>query len=421
MKIGELSRKYNISPHTIRYYIERGMLVPKGQAQYTFSEKDEEDLRLILKMKQELFPLEGIADMLTLRRTGNLVEEDTLRQSLAVMNTHLERLHGQILQLQDAVRMTEQDRAELQSRASQLMDQAPCQTGVPFSALPLLRCPVCGQPYRLYDAVLDSRYVFQGTLRCSLGHEIRIEHGLIKTGNLYTGNHDWPDLNRGLNRELGNQYMSWLMRGQDVLAEQLKGLGLHHSVLMETHINAYFFAYNHMDVIPEDCLYIVIDRFPEMLEMYKTHLEKRGIERDILYIADDSTSYPLREACVDLLISVVSENEYSLYHTDSYLASMKPYLAPKAPVLGIFTGFHGHTKTQARIHEKYPDSCRVPYELGNHERQFREAGYRLEEKVISVVEDVKSREHYSFSGFVPGDKLHIMAYKAIPEDKKKTV
>lgn len=47
MKIGELAKITNLSVDTIRYYVNLGLLVPASESkQYSFSEKDIQDLKL---------------------------------------------------------------------------------------------------------------------------------------------------------------------------------------------------------------------------------------------------------------------------------------------------------------------------------------------------------------------------------------
>ena len=68
-------------------------------------------------------------------------------------------------------------------------------------------------------------------------------------------------------------------------------------------MNGYFFLYKHFNRLPTDCLYIIVDKFPETLRTYKKLLEQLNLPLEILFIADNSVNYPLRERCVDLLIS----------------------------------------------------------------------------------------------------------------------
>lgn len=61
MKIGELSKRTGVSRDTIRYYVNRGILLPEtNRAQYNFTERELHDLQIILRMKQQQFNLKEI-------------------------------------------------------------------------------------------------------------------------------------------------------------------------------------------------------------------------------------------------------------------------------------------------------------------------------------------------------------------------
>ena len=50
MKIGQLAKLCGVTVATVRYYVSMGMLIPNdSSAQYDFSEREVEDLNLILK------------------------------------------------------------------------------------------------------------------------------------------------------------------------------------------------------------------------------------------------------------------------------------------------------------------------------------------------------------------------------------
>ena len=65
MKIGQLAKLCGVSVATVRYYVSMGMLIPNdSSAQYDFSEREVEDLNLILKMRKHQFKLKEIQQYL---------------------------------------------------------------------------------------------------------------------------------------------------------------------------------------------------------------------------------------------------------------------------------------------------------------------------------------------------------------------
>ena len=65
-------------------------------------------------------------------------------------------------------------------------------------------------------------------------------------------------------------------------------------VVLETHPNAYFFLHMAASRAPRGPLYVVVDKFPETLEMYKRKLDRSAPDLEILYLADASLDFPIR-------------------------------------------------------------------------------------------------------------------------------
>ena len=413
MKIGEVAQKYNVSKDTLRFYMKSGLLIPEGTTKYSryeFQKRDLEDLELILHMKDQQFGLKDIMTMLTLRRTSNMVEPQTIRVYTDLYNGKKRELQNQIAELNRALDSIEQDEA----RFAEGGIGASAMTGVPLRALGILKCPACGGTLRLENADLDARYIYRGMLRCNCGKELQIENGILETGNRYTGKYDRPDIKRELYSEAGGLFVSYLQKGLDEIYRYLRQNKHASGVIMETHINSFFFAYNHLDAIPEDSLCIVVDKFSEMLHEYKRLLEAMGIQRDFLFIADNSMSFPLREKSVDLLINCMSDNEYCLYDTGSYIGDMKPYLKDDTEVVGTLLTFDGYTESQRRIHQTYPEGNESPFSRALFEQQYRNAGYHLMTKEVGIVGAVENAGRFTWACLVPGDPMRISFMHAVP-------
>jgi DNA-binding transcriptional MerR regulator len=140
MKIGELAAKFNISRDTIRYYINEGLLVPNGNAQYNFGVREVKELELILRMKDQQFSLQKIAEMLTLHRTSNMVEPETINECISLLENQRMELQLQVKQFQHAADSILEDEKMLAGQVK----GASVHTGVPLKALDLLVCPCCG-------------------------------------------------------------------------------------------------------------------------------------------------------------------------------------------------------------------------------------------------------------------------------------
>ncbi len=421
MKIGEFSKKCGVSKDTIRYYVTNGLLIPNDtNAQYNFTDREYQDILLILKMKEQHFTLKEIQRYFALIRHSNFIEPETIEDCLSMLNQKKDEINDQMVNLQQSLDYLEQEITRLTTRAQ----KKPLQTGIPLCALPLLVCPHCGRSLRVESAAIYNNCIVSGTLlcpqdkHCSHGYQAAIEHGIIKTGNLYTLPNDRPDLKRGMYRGLGNEFSTCLQKCYNSIEDKLRKTDLHGKVVLEANINGYFFLYNHLWLLPEDCLCIVVDKYPEMLELYKSLIEQLNLKRNILYIADNCVNYPLKPSCVDLHISYFGENEYLLYHNNCYLADAKKYFKTSTQILGAYLSYDKNSKTRKNLAEKYPECGAHSYYFNYLLNDYTLAGYEMSSvKVGSILNTL--RKEYSFECHVDGEALEIYSFDAAPTPLKK--
>jgi len=181
---------------------------------------------------------------------------------------------------------------------------------------------------------------------------------------------------------------------------------------METHINAYFylqFELQHLDLT--EAKIIIVDKFPEMLALYKDLIDRQGFEVDILYLADDSTKWPLKTGCVDIFLDFFASNEHQFYRPSSLSTEITPYLAAEANMLGTyFYMVNGH-KTIRKLVADYPEASKENFDLNIFLRELNANGYRLlEDNHLGYITD--SGEKWCFGFHVTGEEMHLMSYLA---------
>ena len=419
MKIGELAQLCGVPQATIRYYVRTGMLVPDDSgSQYNFTDREYQNLQLILKMKRQKFNLKEIQDYLVLTRHSNFIEPDTIAACLQMLEAKRQELNQEIDELLRSVQEIDQEILDLNNRVVQPADK----TGVPLSALHLLVCPHCGRRLKVDNAAILDDSIWSGTLYCAnedcpKGYRAAIEHGIVKTGNLYTGDHDWPDLKRGLYRNMVPEFSTGMQKSYDYIAEETRKMDLHGKVVLESNINGNFYLYQHLELLPEDCILVVTDRFPEMLEMYKNLIEQMGWKRDILFIADNSINFPLKRECVDLHISCLGENEYNLYHPRPFAEDAKKYFKPNVRILGVYVSFDKGAVSCKNLKVKYPECCEYPYQMDHLRRNYAADGFRLEAAEAGSLTDSGGRQ-FSCACHVKGETMRIFHFTA--SQTKKT-
>ncbi len=94
MTIGDISKKYDLSCDTLRYYEKIGLLrnVKRVNGKRDYSSLNEKDLNFILCMKNAGFDLESIIKFLNLYELG----DDTLDERISMLFRQREKLVDKI-------------------------------------------------------------------------------------------------------------------------------------------------------------------------------------------------------------------------------------------------------------------------------------------------------------------------------------
>jgi len=87
VKIGEFSDLFGLAPETVRYYVNKGLLVPVSKNErYDFDNVDVDDMRLLMKLKSFRFSLSEIHRIMSLRRLSNFDSKKELMDYIDILN-----------------------------------------------------------------------------------------------------------------------------------------------------------------------------------------------------------------------------------------------------------------------------------------------------------------------------------------------
>lgn len=112
-RIGDLVREFDITPRTLRYYEELGLLSPERSGnRRLYDERDRTRLRLILRGRRLGFSLDEIAHLLAIYGI-DASGEAQLREALRMAEVKLKEIGAQIAELKAL-------RAEIVERAREL-------------------------------------------------------------------------------------------------------------------------------------------------------------------------------------------------------------------------------------------------------------------------------------------------------------
>ena len=415
MKIGEFSKMCEISKDTVRYYVNIGLLVPKMKdGNMDFTDREIQDYLFIRRWKNMQFSIQEIKAFLYLRRISNMIEPATIDECLSLLQTKEDSLLQEIENLKESVSLIREERTLFEKRRMVVPEK---RGGVPLSMIPNLCCPHCRKQLMIENASINGKYIYSGDLKCNCGYTAKIEKGIVMTGNQYHGNYDTPDLSRKLYEEVGEEYTNLMQECAERILETKKKQDWSHKVILETNINGRFFTYNYFERMPKDASYIFVDKYPEVLLMYKEWIDTLWPEMDVLYIADASEKYPLKEQCVDVFISFTGENEYSFYHKNMQITDIKEVLKENTVIVGGFQSLPEHSQSRKNLMEHYPEGNREMFILRLLEDAYRNAGAKIETFRLGDVK--KTKKHHCYLCHQDGEPISIIYYERNTGDNSK--
>ena len=408
MKISELSKLSGTSVDTIRYYISLGLLNPiRKNSQYCFSEHDLNDILRIQELKDMRFSLKEIETVIRFGRTSNWVEPILWREYGDILRKKSQDLRQEQQSLQDALHRISSELEKVAAYENSFVQNI---TGVPLQALPLLVCPNCGKTLQIQQAFVSQNYVMSGMVLCPCGYRAEIEQGILKTGHCYLGPYDSPDLDRQLYSTLCSELLKMYQQCSSYIMAGLRQLNLQGKTVLESCINGYFFLYNHFAQLPKDCLYIVTDKYPEMLLMYKALIERLNLNLSILYIADNTAGLPLAKQSVDVCVDFFSCTDWSLYHQGAYPLAMNQFFAPECWVFGSFMDVASFSKSKKNLQAKYPECDPEVFSFPHLCQLWENEAFSVRSQLCSQIKSTQNS--YVFTCHADGEDLNIYTYRA---------
>jgi DNA-binding transcriptional MerR regulator len=404
MRIGEVSKKYNIAKDTLYYYIKIGILVPglEGE-QYNFDENCIRDIKTIASLKNLDFSLSEIHAIISLMRYSNLKNPQDVQELIGIYENKYNQLVEKSKKTQSAMETLKKTEALLRDSLPKTIHQ----TGVPVSFLDLLICPKCSKRFTISNAEMDNKYIYSGILDCACGYHAAISKGILQTPNKNTSPYDYPAI---MYKDLPPDLVSLFQKSYNYMDHHLGKKDLKGKVVLETHIGAFFFLQLYLGNMDPNCRFIIVDKFPEILAIYKNIIESQNWNLDILYLADAGMDYPIIPDSIDIVIDYFSANEHNCFSQDYYLPKLQHLLKADHDVIGTYFSFDGQASRKS-LQNEYPECKSNNFVWKDYKQMLLSQGYVLtHEDYIGFTLD--SGNNVGFSYHVAGDKLHLHSYEA---------
>ncbi|QWU45365.1 methyltransferase domain-containing protein [Bacillus sp. NP247] len=401
MKIGKFGEINNISIDTIRHYMDLGLIIPeKKGGHYFFDEYCQKDVELILEYKWLGFSLNEIKELFLYKNLAKSMnyEKDTFYQSL--FKVKYEKIEQEIQILEER-----RDKLKEVLNGLSITNETPNSIiGIDLSVLQLLTCSKCSEKLILQNGIINNNQIIEGNLTCNCGEEYVIISGIITAGKLFKV-YERTSLEDSISdyiHETDTAYLENMNREGEWAKKKLLQLDLNNKILLDIGSGLGFFLRNIYEELPEDCLFIAVDRDLNKLLFLKDVLERRNPKRNILFICTDFLNIPIKNQSVDIVIDQSGTSNYSFEHENFLLHELNSLLKPNCHLLSLFILFKNfsiNSQIITRFRENFT-LLKVTKEIQNLHFQS------IDERTSNYLERGGKYENF----FVQGEEIYTYSF-----------
>jgi DNA-binding transcriptional MerR regulator/SAM-dependent methyltransferase len=354
MKIGEFAQKHDVTQHTIRHYIEMGLLVPeKRNSQYRFSEFDSNDLKIIMELKELEFSLNEVQTVLAYQRLSGANTDVFHRYYLSCLDDKKNNVETEIDKLEQIYNSIENKIQVLKSASVRETNIL----GFPLDAIGIICCPVCKQNLNVSNGMVEKNMLIEANIQCQCGYQSVIRKGIyidetaVRT-KLLNGKRI-PTKEEYL-ENCSKDYVNYIYKGLATLIEYIEKHTKQPKYIMELHSCVGFFLQQYIDYLPKNSTYIVIEYDLDRIKQLKHNLEKYNQHKNFIFLCCDIERLPINNGALDLVIDFTTEmNDSTL--KDWLLNNVLRYLK-KDGILGAnYSLIYDNNKDKKKLEKMLED------------------------------------------------------------------
>jgi len=366
MKIGEFAKIFDVPVDTIRYYIDNGMLLPeKMHGQYRFDEKCIEDMNSIRELKKMKFTISEIKKLISLQRLTNLIEEENLQYYASFFNEKKEELTDDKKNIENAIKLIDGKLENIAKKRNKLSTHI----GIPLHFFSYLYCPECQKNLKLFKAVVDGNYIYNGELKCDCGYSAEISDGIIITQSARSD--EAPIIEPG--KDSVEDYLSYtdplfisfIQKSFDWILKRIDFKSIKHKTILELGTGKGFVLSQIISRIDSSNAFIASDVNYNRLKRTKKTIERSGIDKPYIFIASNLSELPLKRNSVDIVLDIFGTTNHTFKNSYFPVTDVREYLKKE----GLWYGTYIYLKGMARLVDAYRKNSSF-YMLENIKNSF---------------------------------------------------
>lgn len=333
MRIGEFSKRNNITQDAIRHYIDLGLLVVEKQgSHYYFTEENCCDLQKIMMLKELDFTLSEIQTILCFNRLEGERSNDFRRFLLSLLERNRARVNQKLQKFNEIEKILKQKIQELtreEEGRSKVM-------GFPLSSLSVLCCPSCKNQLHIAGGTIENHMLLTADVFCECGYGAIVEDGIfidrqaVKKRNM-------PSKQEFL-ESTSPHYINFMYNGTTTLMDYIHKHARHSEYILELDHCVGRFLMQYIDQIPEGCTYILLSTDLDRLRELKHNLQLQYGEKSFIFLCSELKQIPLASGSIDIIVNHGMNTQYALSEKKFLPAVASPLLKP----MGLFAGAFWH-------------------------------------------------------------------------------
>lgn len=329
MRIGEFSKKNNISIETVRHYIDLELIMPhKKGGQYDFDENSQRTLNKVLELKSYGFTLNEVKSIIVYELLGKFTLEDSnlFKKFFELKEKEINK------KIKELSIMEEKLKYKIKEITTQ-EEKKGINIGIDINTLEYFSCISCGGDLYLEEGNIKNNKIIDGKLKCKCGRDYNIECGiLIVENNNRSNENSYENIIEDYLKDTDFDYISNIRKGLDWGYNNLEKVDLNNKVLLEIGSGLGFTLRNLYNIL-DNTTYIAIDNDINKHIYLKSLLENSNLNNNIILICTDFKKIPIKEDIIDIFLDCSGSSNYWFENNDFSISDILKYLKKDAYVI----------------------------------------------------------------------------------------
>jgi len=314
MKIGEFSKKFNLTTDTVRYYINLGLIFPKKYGkQNIFDLDNENELQNIIELKKVHFSLEKIKEIIYFKKIiKNPTKEDSLRHQ-NIIKTKINEVNIEIKNLKKVTKLLS---SQLEKETSSNSNYS--KRGLPIEGLSLLQCPKCSSQLNLSATQIENSEILEGSLSCKCKKQYLIKGGVIFDNDFINWEEEYMKEEFNKNNYLENtptSHIEFTLKNKNIVDSILTKEFLEGKNILNLKCGGLDLLSSLLENVDKKKIHFFMDTpidYP-FFKNLKDEYDKMNLDKKIIFFIGDFSELPLKKRKFNILVDIFATSNYSKF------------------------------------------------------------------------------------------------------------